>query len=466
MLCWLQLGFVGFYSLRLMSSPTPLSDQHAVVIGGSMAGLLAARVLLNHFGRVTVLERDRIPEQPSPRNGVPQAHHVHILLAQGQRILEQLFPGLEAELELAGAPQVNWTRDLRWLSMWGWSREAASHLCTRPCSRTLLEWLIYRRLQGDVNLTFLPATQALGLELNSQQTGVTGVQVKTNKGIESLNADLVVDASGRNSALPQWLKQLGYPAPTQTVINSFLGYSSRWYQIPDGWQAPWKVMVIHSKPPDHRRSAVIYPVEGNRWVVTLAGVGHDYPPTDELNFLEFAQTLRSHEIFDAIQQAQPLSPVYSYRRTDNCWQHYEALSRLPDHLVAVGDAVCAFNPVYAQGMTVAALAALILDQCLRQSAQRDNGHLRDFAPKFHRHLARMLAVPWLMATSEDLRWSSTIGPTPNWQTRLMHHYLDRVVQVALERSHICRTFWEVLHMVKSPKVLFHPQILLPALGLG
>lgn len=445
---------------------TPFSGQHAVVIGGSMAGLLAARVLLNHFKQVTVLERDRIANYPSPRSGVPQAHHVHILLTQGQRILEQLFPGLEAELAAAGAPEVNWTRDLRWLSIWGWSHEAPSDLCTRPCSRALLEWLIHQRLEQDANLTFLPSTQVVGLVANAQKTVITGVQIKTEQGVESLKADLVVDASGRNSAVPKWLTQLGYAEPPQTVINSFLGYSSRWYQIPDGWQAPWKVMLVQTKPPNHPRGAVMYPVEGSRWVVTLVGVGHDYPPTDEADFLEFTRTVRSPVVHKAMQQAQPLSPVYSYRRTENCWQHYEDLPRLPVHLVAVGDAVCAFNPVYGQGMTVAALGALTLDQCLNQTASRGKSDLQGFTPRFHKQLAQMLAVPWLMATSEDLRWSTTVGPTPSWQTRLMHHYLDRVVQVALDRSHVCRTFWEVIHMVKSPNVLFHPQILLPALGLG
>ncbi|WP_235110289.1 NAD(P)/FAD-dependent oxidoreductase [Acaryochloris sp. 'Moss Beach'] len=206
-----------------MVASTSLSEQHAVVIGGSMAGLLAARVLLNHFGRVTVLERDRIPDQPSPRSGVPQAHHVHILLTQGQRILEQLFPGLEAELEVAGAPQVNWTKDLSWLSMWGWSQAVPSDLCTRPCSRALLEWLIYQRLAQEANLTFLPSTRVTGLVANAQKTVITGVQIKTNQSTETLSADLVVDASGRNSALPKWLNQLGYGSPPQTEINSFLG---------------------------------------------------------------------------------------------------------------------------------------------------------------------------------------------------------------------------------------------------
>lgn len=449
-----------------MVASTSLSEQHAVVIGGSMAGLLAARVLLNHFGRVTVLERDRIPDQPSPRSGVPQAHHVHILLTQGQRILEQLFPGLEAELAAAGAPQVNWTQDLQWFSIWGWSYQTSSDLNTHPCSRVLLEWLIHQRLEEYATLKFLSLTQAIGLVMNSQHTIVTGVHIKTDQGVESLRADLVVDASGRNSALPKWLTQLGYAVPSQTVINSFLGYSSRWYQIPDVWEAPWKVMLIHTKPPDHRRSAVLYPVENNQWVVTLAGVGHDYPPTDETDFLKFAQSLRSHEIYDAIQQAQPLSPIYSYRRTDNCWQHYEKLQCLPGHLVVVGDAVCAFNPVYAQGMTVAALGAQTLDQCLSRMVQRQKFSLPGFPSIFHKQLAQMLAVPWLLATSEDLRWSTTVGSTPNLQTRLMHQYLDLVVRASLNRAHVSHTFWEVMHMVKPPKALFHPQILLPALGLG
>ena len=443
-----------------MSPTAPPKGKHAVVIGGSMAGLLAARVLLNHFERVTVLERDRIPDHPNPRPGVPQGNHVHLLLTQGARILEQLFPGLGDELQAAGAPGVNWTRDVRWLTMWGWSHHYPSDLYTYPCSRPLLEWLVYRHLQAEANLTFLPSTQVVGLLANLQRTVVEGVDIKTGQNPVQLKADLVVDASGRHSFLPRWLDQLGYATPPTTEINAFLGYSTRSYQIPAHWQAPWKVLLIQTKPPDHPRSAVLYPVEGNRWLVTLLGLGRDYPPTEEAEFLQYARSLRSQELYDAIKQAQPLSPIFSYRRTENCWHHYESLPRLPEQLVAVGDAVCAFNPFYAQGMTVAGLGALTLDQCLTEVFQNGQNYWTGFAKRFQKQLAQQLDIPWLMATSEDLRWPTTVGAKPHWQTRIMHRYMDQVTQLSLDRPDIYRTVVQVIHMVKSPRALFHPQILL------
>lgn len=438
--------------------------QHAVVIGASMAGLLSARILLNHFDRVTVIERDRLPDCPELRHGVPQANHVHVLMVKGLQILEQLFPGITAELAAAGAPSIDWTAEFPWLGFQGWMPRLPSDLIGLATSRALLEWRVRNRLNAYDHLEFLVECPVKALLTDQSGTQVIGVALHSRNPDhpDTLKADFVVDASGRNSLLPKWLAELGYATPEQTTINSFLGYSTRWYERPQDFQADWKGMGIMAKPPDQRRGGIILSVEADRWVVSLGGIAEDRPPADEAAFLDYVKSLRSPAIYEAIKTAKPLSPVYCYRRTENCWRHYEKLTRLPEGLVTLGDAVCAFNPVYGQGMTTAALSALTLDQCLRQQLQK-TPDLNDLSLRFQKQLAQVLKNPWLMATSEDFRWSTTVGGQPDRLTRFMHRYMDQVVLVATHQPRVWQTFTEVIHMLKPPVALFHPRILLQVL---
>jgi 2-polyprenyl-6-methoxyphenol hydroxylase-like FAD-dependent oxidoreductase len=438
-------------------------DQHAIVIGGSIAGLLAARVLTDHFDQVTVIERDRFPEQPEWRPGVPQSNHPHILLTKGQEILEQLFPGLQDELAAAGAPLVDWMADCPFLGLGGWFPRFPSAVKTRPSSRNLLEWLIRRRLMAKNTVRFVQGTQAIGLLSDAERTKVTGVRVRSHASSAQaeLTANLVIDASGRNSQTPQWLKALGFAPPEETVINSFLGYASRWYQRPPNLQSDWQSLLLTTKAPHQTRGGLLYPIEGDRWIAILSGIAKDYPPTDEAGFLDFARTLRSPVFYEAIKDAQPLSPIYSYRRTENSLRHYEKLSRFPENFTVMGDAVCAFNPVYGQGMTIAALGALTLNQCLKQQNRDD---LTGLAKRFQKQLAEVNTTPWMMATSEDFRWETTEGGSPNWVTRFMHHYMDQVMTLAIENPKIYNVWLEVIHLKKMPSALFQPAIFLPLLG--
>lgn len=443
------------------------SRRHALVIGGSIAGLLAARVLSDYFDQVTVVERDYFPAQPEWRQGVPQSHHAHLLLSKGQKILEQLFPGLLDELAAAGAPIVDWTADFPLLGFSGWAPRFASSLKMRTSSRNLLEWLIRQRLMVGSNIRFLQGTQAIALLSDARNSCITGVRVHSRHGSEQgvtpaeLPANLVVDASGRHSNASQWLTALGYAPPEETVINSFLGYASRWYQRPAQIQSEWQALYLWPKPPHLKRGGGLYPVEGDRWIVTLTGVAKDYPPTDEASFLEFAHSLRHPVLYDAIKDAQPLSPIYGYRNTENRLRHYEKLSRLPENFIIIGDAVCAFNPIYGQGMSTAALGALTLNQCLKKQHQ---GKLVGLAVRFQKQLAKVNTTPWLVATGEDCRWPTTEGGCPNLITRLLHRYIDEVMLLAVESPYTYKVWSEVMHLEKSPTVLFQPSILTGLLG--
>jgi 2-polyprenyl-6-methoxyphenol hydroxylase-like FAD-dependent oxidoreductase len=470
-------------------------NSHALVIGGSIAGLLAAQVLSKYFERVTIIERDRFPDQPTQRPGVPQSHHVHVLLQRGQQILEELFPGIEAELAAAGAPRMDAAADSIWLGLGGWAPRFDSGVTTCNSSRNLLEWTIRRRLTANNRVVFVQAGQVTNLLSNPNQTSVTGVRVRLRQSETETDfpADLVVDASGRNSRAPQWLEAMGYAPPQETAINSFLGYTSRWYQPPADVDPPksplikgtnenpksssaaarsaiqnpksndWKALLISAKPP-YTRGGVVTLVEENRWVVTLVGIGRDYAPTDEAGFLEFARSLRSPMIYEAIKDAQPISPILAYQRTENRLRHYEKLSRLPDGFVLVGDAVCAFNPVYGQGMTAAALAAFTLDRCLSQQlSNQSHSNLVGFPRRFQKQLSHAIAVPWLMATGEDFRWPTTEGGQPDLIARLMQKYLDRVLLLTAENPEMHKLFLEVMHLLKPPSAFFQPNILLQVL---
>ena len=444
---------------------------HAVVMGAGMAGLVAARVLADHFLRVTVIDRDHLPAGPTPRAGVPQSRHIHILLARGMALLDQLFPGLEDELLAAGAVPIDFPGDALWLSPAGWSQRFRPGLRLVSCTRPLLERSVRRRLAASATVRFLEGQEATGLTADDTTTAVTGVRLQTRPHPPAaaaadlvLPAALVIDASGRSSRTTEWLGELGYPAPPETTINPFLGYATRTYARPKDVTDDWQLLYVQAKPPQMGRMGLLLPVEGDRWMVGLAGAGRDYPPIDEAGFLQFAASLRSPIIHDAIRHARPLSPIHGYRQTDNRWRHYEQAQRFPERLIVLGDAACTFNPIYGQGLTMAALAGVTLQRCLQAHFHTQApGDLAGLASRTHRALAHPTAAVWLLATGEDLRYPTTEGARPTLRTRLMHRYLNRLGPVATANRTVNAAFLEVANLVRPPTALFHPSVLLPTL---
>lgn len=417
-----------------------MKHDHAVVIGGSLAGLLAGRVLTGHFDRVTLIERDRFPAGPVFRPGIPQSRHLHVLWMRGLRILEELFPGLEAELLAAGAGDLRIPADVRWLTSAGWRRRFDSARML-TFSRPLLDHLVRRRL----DLTILEGCEVTGLVARGGD--VAGVDTRS---AGPISADLVIDASGRGSRAPSWLTALGYPAVRETRIDPLLGYASRFYAIPDGFDPGWKALYLQADPPRTRRTGGLFPQEGGRWICSLSGAGRDYGPTGEREFLEFARGLRDPVLYDAISKAEPLTPITAFRRTADHRRHYELLPGWPDGFAVLGDAACAFNPIYGQGMSVAAISALALDRALR------TGRL---GLRFQRAVARSGAGAWLIATGEDLRYRETLAPPTGVRTRLTNAYVDRVVAAANRDPLVCARLLDVLALTSSPYSLFSPSVL-------
>ena len=440
--------------------------QHAVVLGGSLAGLLAARVLSDYFDRVTLLERDVYPDNTDVRKGIPQANHVHALMLRGRQILEDLFPKLQDEMIAAGAPLVDMANDVAWFTRAGWGVRFPSDLKVLAFTRPMLDLHVRRRLAQNPNVEIRDNVEVLRVLRDSQSNRLTGVLIgpraseADRRVAKQLDADLIVDATGRGSRAPRWLKDLGYEPPQETIVNAHLGYASRLYRIPENFDGEWTCAYVQAAPPECKRGGILFRVEGNRWLVTLIGGGRDYPPTDEQGFLEFAESLPASIIANAIRSAEPIGPIRAHRGTENRLRHFDSTKDLPENFLVLGDAACAFNPVYGQGMTIAALGALTLQQCLREQQKlHGDGSLRGLAQHFQRRLAKVNKAPWLLATGEDYRYRETDGGSPSVTTRFMHRYMNHVLRLTTYDVAVRSALLQVFSMLAPPSTLFRPSIL-------
>jgi len=425
-----------------------MNRDHAIIIGGSIGGMLVARVLSEHFKQVTLIEHDELNHQTSFRPGVPQARHLHALLTRGLLLIEELFPGFQNELVLQGTSKVRHGTDFRILYPSGWNPPIDTGMFMYPATRPLIENTMRLWLRTYTNIAWRTGERALSL-IPGPKSSVTGVRVISG----DLTADLIVDASGRNSRSPRWLTDLGFSPPAETIVDARWGYASRLYRRPVGMNGGWKALLSMPKPPDHFTAGIMQPVEDWQWLVTLAGVVGRHPPTDETGFLEFARNLRTPLIYEAIRNAEPLTPIHGYRRTANVRRYYERLDLWPEGFIVLGDALCAFNPVYGQGMSVCAIEAMSLRRALEQP------HRQRFCQTFQRSAARIVDGPWMMATGEDLRWPETTGGERSFATRFMHRYLDRVIGRLPEDPATFRRFGRVTHMMAPAASLFHPSVL-------
>jgi len=425
-------------------------NDRAIVIGGSIAGLLSARVLADRFASVTIIETDKLPDLPKARIGVPQSVQPHILFTKGYRILGELFPNIEEQLSAGGAIAIDWTREFNHFSRRGWNATSSSpsDLNSVSCSRPLLEWSIRQQLANYANIHFVDEHRVTGL-LSPSKTRITGVALRSATGDrQELPASLVVDASGRRSHAPSWLQELGFTPPPETIINPFLGYATRRYKEPEGFKSNWKVMLISQSPPKGTRLGYLAKIEGGEWIATLGGYGGDFPPIDNQGFLDFARSLPSLEFYDAIKGAEPTSRIYAHRATANRLRHYEKI-KLPQGFICLGDAVCALCPVYGQGMTVSAIAATILRDCLG-----------DLNPaRFQKKLAKSNSLSWMLATGQDLRFATTQGGSrPVKSGGFFTAYTERLLKLTNSDPKINALLMEVAHLLKSPLALYHPQI--------
>ena len=433
-----------------------ISNKIAVVIGGSIAGLLTARVLSNHFTQVILVERDKINDQPEVRKGQPQTRHLHGLLAQGLVTMQGYFPTLIADLTEGGAILGDMGQMARWYAFGGYRRQFPSGMISAFMSRPMLEWQIRRQVVALPNVQVLDACDVAALALSADRSRVTGVIMQHRNGgqsVTTLIADLVVDASGRGSASPKWLAQAGYAKPAESFVKANLAYATRTYRRQPGDLAGADLLMITPDPPQGKRAGMIFPVEGDRWICTLAGWAGDHPPTDEAGFMAFAQSLPTPELYNMLQRLEPLSEIVPHKFPGSLRRHYERLKRFPEGYLVLGDALCSFNPIYGQGMTSATLQAAALDRLLT-SRTTLSGLWHDF----FKATAQVVAIPWQLAVGEDFRYPQTEGKKP-MGVDLLNIYVTKVHQATHHDTTVYTAFLKVMNLMATPVSLFHPKIL-------
>ena len=428
----------------------------AVVMGGSMAGLLAARALADHAAQVFLLERDALPEEPGHRKGVPQSKHTHVLLGSGRRTLERFFPGLTSDLTARGAVQGDpMSEVLRYLGG-GCHSRGTSDLRTLYASRPLLEAYVRARLRGLPNVTFLERRDIRGLTMSADGRRVAGVAVEQDGTASTIEADVVVDATGRGSRSPQWLAQAGFPAPGEEVVECHASYATRQYRLEPGQLEGIKSVLV-APSPGSLRGAVLAQQEGGRWILTLIGLMANRPPTDDAGFRAYAKALPSKEITDLVETATPIDDPVPASYPSNVRRRYDRLGRFPERYVVLGDAICSFNPMYGQGMSVAALEGAALADTLAEPGDEELGL------RFFRKAAPALDAPWLLAAGNDLRLTKPDAPVSRG-TRFVRWYMDRLHVAARTDTAVAQAFLLVTGLVAPPSSLFKPAVALRVLG--
>jgi 2-polyprenyl-6-methoxyphenol hydroxylase-like FAD-dependent oxidoreductase len=434
----------------------PLLQDHpskrAIVIGASMGGLLAARALADHYGEVTIVERDVLPDTYEPRKGVPQGRHTHGLLARGREVLEQLFPGFTEEMVAQGATTGDIVDKVLWFNHGFYLCNAPSKMLGLAISRPMLEGSVRRRVLQLPNVRLRERCDVLEPAFDRSQGRVSGVRVQSrggSDGTQMMNADLVVDASGRGSSSPAWLDALGYPKPREEQIKINLGYATRQYRrLPEHLRG-MRGAIIAACPPDWRFGAILAQ-EGDRWIVTLGGYLGDQAPTDDNGFVAFARSLQKPEIFDVVRVAKPLCPLMPYQFSANLRRRYEELSRFPAGFLVFGDALCSFNPVYGQGMTVACVESLALRECLAAGTQ-------EIAGRFFRAASQLIDIPWQIAVGSDLQHPRVEGKRTT-QVRFINWYIAKLYRAAQDDAVLASRFLEVANLMRQPTALLDPQI--------
>src|SRR5215813_1611409 len=400
---------------------TPRNDRgarelgkRAVVIGAGMSGLATAGALAQYFERVDILERDRLTATVGSRSGTPQDRHPHGLLAGGLCALDQIFPGFTSDLAAAGAVPVSFAREVQFerpdVGVLPKRDFGISVLCaTRP----LIELVLRRRAEAVTNVALWPASRVTGIESAAGGDGVRGIRFVNGSGrSETLDADLVVDASGRGAPTLTLLDALGWDRPQMTEIGVDISYTTVLVEIPPDATADWKFVLTLPDPPHVAWHAVMVPTEDGRWIITIA----DRSATAWIEtwdaFREASRSLITPTVYNALRYAQPPEGIRHYRFPVSTWKHFERLARLPRGVLPVADAFCRFNPIHGQGMSSAAKQARLLDDVLHRAVAEPDA-IAAVQAGFMAEVASVLETPWTMSTSADLAFPQTRGERPD-----------------------------------------------------
>jgi 2-polyprenyl-6-methoxyphenol hydroxylase-like FAD-dependent oxidoreductase len=420
-------------------------QEHAVVIGGSIGGFLAARVLADHYERVTVLERDDFPPVGEHRKGVPQGRHTHGLLASGRLVLEQWFPGFSQELIEAGAVTGDMVATSRWFNEGACLKRFNSGVQGVLATRPFLEARLRQRVLALPNVTSVQNFRALGLTVSSDGQRITGVKGSNTE----FAADLVIDSTGRGSHSPEWLAAHGYPKPEEQRVEIALAYTTRFFRRRHE-HLQGDVAVIIPPTPNGKRGGVMLAQEGNLWTVTLIGHFGQVPPRELKEFIEYSRTIPAPYIYEVIKEAEPASEPESMRFPASVRHHYEKLDRFPASYLVFGDAVASFNPIYGQGMSVAALQSIELAAVMAEGTH-------ELARRFFRRAAKIVDMPWTISVGNDLRMPETVGPR-NASVSFVNWYISKLHKAAHADPVPAKAFMRVANLLAPPSSILNPKV--------
>lgn len=429
--------------------PDELSDLggHAVVVGGSVAGLLTARILADGFDEVTIIEQDSLPDNPSPRRGVPQGRHIHVLETAGRETFEDLFPGYGKDLLSEGGLTIDLMSDLLHYERGDYLADGPQRMPLDCASRPLFEHVLRQRVIARDSITLEFETQFIDYIFDESAASIDGVTIRENGADETdLAADLVVDASGRTSKTRSWLDEQGFPVPGVDEVHIDVAYSTALIERP---QTDRRGLFVPPEP-GRTRGVVMFPIENNRWQPTLVGVHGDHPPTTKAEFIDFAKSLPAPEIGDVLESRSWVTDdIVHYPFPSNRRVRYENLNRFPEDLVVLGDAVCSFNPLYGQGMSTAALQALQLHHTLANDGRKDVGL------RFFDAIEEVIDSPWAVAVGGDFEFQETTGPKPRG-TDVINAYLDRMIRAAHTDGKLREALVRVFMQEEPPSSVMRP----------
>ena len=430
-----------------------VSRQHAVVLGAGWAGLVHAIPLARRFDRVTLVDRDVLPHGPEARRGVRHGEHIHLLVPGGLARLEELLPGVTAELSAAGAHLIDATR---WRFHMGGGRLklADAELTITGATRPLIESVVRDRVLSMERVELLDGWSAQELTTTPERDRVTGVRVQSQKDPHrerTLSADVVVDTTGRGSRTPRWLTDLGYGRVEEQRLKVDVHYTTRLFRRDpadlDGCQN-----VLVDIPPDGSRGGVALAVEDGRWLVTLIGMTGERPPMELDRFVDYARSLGVPDLYDIVRDAEPVGDAHQHAFPMSSWRRYDRLPRLPERYLVSGDAVCSFDPRFGQGMTVAVIEAMEAGRVI------DDGDLDNAGSRLLTASRWAVQDAWDLATGSALANPQIDGPRPlSW--RVTNAYLKRLLSAAHDDEVVASSFIRVIGMLARPSELMRPHIL-------
>ncbi|MGW0324520.1 FAD-dependent oxidoreductase [Nocardia sp. NPDC003183] len=424
---------------------------HAVVLGAGIGGLLAARVLSEAYSTVTVIERDALLPDSEARKGVPQGRHVHGLLPRGKDILEELFPGFGQDMRTSGVVECDALREVRFTMAGRTLKRVSTGHRAFQASRPHLEQHLRTRVAALPNVTIRDRCDAGSLVVSADGTRISGVAIvdRSDGARETIDADLVVASMGRAGVVPSWLDKLGYDRPAEEGTAIDIIYRSAFIQLPPNALPHDKLVTIGVRdlPP---RALALFAVEGNRHILTLIGHDGEEPPRDQEGFLDFAAAIAPPDVLDAIKNGEIIGDISTFRYKANLRRRYERLDRFPEGLLAVGDSLCSFSPVYGQGMTVAAIQMAVLRECLARGG-------KNLATRFYTAVTPEIDNAWQLTVIADGAMPH-VSAGVSLPVRAAVAALEPVLIAAERDTAVATTLYRVMGLVDKPRALLSPVI--------